>query len=96
MSDEENAVIQAAKKFERDSAQFVTMRQLGTRLGVSSHVVGRTLKETGLRDSEGRPSGRAKTGGFTKAVFVDETFPLNLWHEDKTLAILRSLIEQQQ
>lgn len=93
MNDEKNPVIQAAKKYERDSAQFVTMRQLGTWLGVSSHVVGRKLKEVGLRNSEGRPTEKAKADGFTKSVFVEETFPLIVWNEEKILAILRPLIE---
>jgi len=89
----QNPVIRAAQDYQRASAQFVTMRHLGTLLGVSSHVIGRKLVEVGLRTSERRPSEKAKNGGFTKATFVEQGFALDLWHLEKTLAVLRPLIE---
>lgn len=30
-----------------------------------------------------------------RLVFVEETYPLNLWHQEKTLFVLRRLIEEQ-
>ena len=92
MPNEENPVIKAAQDYQRASAQYVTMRQIGKILGVSSHVVGRKLKEVGLRDEDGQPSVRAKDSGFTKADFVEETYRLTLWHQEKSLAVLRTLI----
>ena len=94
MTNEENPVIQAAKKYQQDSAQYVTMRQIGKVLKVSSHVVGQKLKDVGLRDALGHPTEKAREGGFTKPVLFQERFALDLWHLDKALAILRPLIEQ--
>jgi hypothetical protein len=94
MTNEENPVIQAAKEYERNSAQYVTMRHLGTILGVSSHVVGRKLKEVGLRNAEGHPTDKAREGRFTTWTFVEEKFNLDLWHQEKTLIVLRPLIEE--
>lgn len=93
MSNQENPVIKAAQDYQRATAHYVTMRDLGTLLGVSSHAVGRKLKEVGLRDSEGQPTEKAKTGGFIKSVFLQETFPLIVWQLEKTLAVLRPLIQ---
>jgi len=92
MSSHENPVIRAAEDYQRATAQFVTMRHLGTLLGVSSHVVGRKLMEVGFRTSERRPSEKAKDSGLTKTVFVEQGFALDLWHLEKTLAVLRPLI----
>lgn len=94
MSNDDNPVVQAARRCEQDSAIFMTMRKLGTLLRVSSHVIGRKLKELGLRDADGEPTQEARTGGFTTSVIVDGRFVLNLWHQHKTLAVLRPLIEQ--
>ena len=95
MNNEDNAVIQAAKQYQQASTQYLTMRQIGKLFGVSSHVVGRKLKEVGLRDAEGHPTERAKESGYTKTVFVEERFSLTLWHQERALAVLRPLIEQQ-
>ena len=96
MLNENNPVIQAAMNYQRESAQYVTMRQLGTTLGVSSHVVGRKLKQIGLREEDGQPSAKAREGGFTKLIRCQETFLLDLWNQDKTLTVLRPLLEQKQ
>jgi hypothetical protein len=93
---EDDPVIQAAKEYEANSAKYLSMRQIGTILGVSSHVVGRKLKEVGLRDSEGHPTERARTGNFVQLVFFQESFAFHVWHEKKTLFVLRPLIEQRQ
>jgi len=92
MSSQENPVIRAAQDYQRATAQYVTMRHLGTLLGISSHAVGRTLMEVGLRTSERRPSEKAKEGDFTKFILVEQGFSLDLWHLEKTLAVLRPLI----
>jgi hypothetical protein len=93
MNSEINPVIKAAQDYQRASAQYVTMRHLGTLLGVSSHAIGRKLMEVGLRTPERRPSEKAKESGLTKTVFVEQGFALDLWHLEKTLTVLRPLIE---
>ena len=69
------------------------MRELGKQIGVTSHVVGRKLKEIGLRTAEGKPSARAIEGGYTKPAQMFETFLLDVWQEEKTLRVLRPLID---
>lgn len=88
----ENPVIKAAEQYVAGSARYLSMRELGTILNVTSHVVGRKLKECGLRTPEGNPSSKAIEGGYTKAVQMYETFPLYVWHQEKTLRVLRPLI----
>jgi hypothetical protein len=88
----ENPVVQAAQQYVAESARYLSMREIGEQLGVTSHVVGRKLKEAGLRTQEGNPSAEAIEGGYTKAVQMYETFPLYVWHQEKTLRVLRPLI----
>jgi hypothetical protein len=46
------------------SEEFFTMKEIGVVFGVSSHAIGRKLKELGLRNSDGKPSRAAFDGGF--------------------------------
>jgi hypothetical protein len=39
--------------------EYLSMKEIGALYGVSSHVVGRALKDAGLRTPEGKPSSRA-------------------------------------
>ncbi len=39
--------------------EYLSMKEIGAIYGVSSHVVGRLLKDAGLRTPKGRPSVRA-------------------------------------
>ena len=94
MANETNPVIAAARQYERDTAKYVTMRQIGKHLSVSSHVVGRTLKQIGLRDSDGHPTEQARSSNLNKIIFTEQGFPLVLWHQERALAILRPLIQQ--
>jgi len=71
------------------SDRFCTMRQLGAEFGVSSHVIGRALKEMGLRTPDGQPSCRAQENGLVKlAVGPQPWIPLWLWHKERTTALL--------
>jgi hypothetical protein len=90
---DDNPVIQAAEGYQRATTQFVTMRQIGKHLGVSSHGVGRKLKEIGLRTSDGQPSDQARDSGMTKRIVTEQGYWLDLWHQDRILAVLRPLIE---
>ena len=89
----DNPVIESAQQYVVESARYMSMRELGEQLGVTSHVVGRRLKEVGLRTQEGKPSARAVEDGYMKLVLC-ETYMLDLWHEEKTLRVLRPLITE--
>lgn len=89
-----NPVVEAAKQYIADSTRYLSMRELGEQLGVTSHVVGRKLKEVGLRTQEGNPSAKAVIGGYTKPVQMHETFSLDVWNEEKTLRVLRPLMKE--
>lgn len=89
----DNPVVQAAEQYMADSTRYLSMRELGEHLGVTSHVVGRKLKECGLRTADGKPSAKAIEGGFTKPVLC-ETYMLELWHEERTLRVLRPLMKE--
>ena len=43
---------------------FLSLTELGKMYGVSSHKIGKWLRDLGLRTEEGRPSRMAFSGGF--------------------------------
>ena len=92
---EENPVIEAAKEYLASTARYTTMRQLGKKLGLSAHAIGKKLQAAGLRDSDGRPTEQATAGDYVRLSFFEERFPFDLWHEEKTLVVLRRHMEQQ-
>ena len=71
------------------SDTFCTMRSLGAVCGVSSHTIGRALKQMGLRAPDGQPSCRAQEAGLVKLVQGPQSWiPLWLWHRELTTALL--------
>jgi hypothetical protein len=71
------------------SDTYCTMRQLGAAFGVSSHFIGRVLKQLGLRTPDGKPSCRAQDNGLVKVVQGPQSWiPLWLWHRELTTALL--------
>jgi hypothetical protein len=46
------------------SDEFWTMKEGGVAFGVTSHVIGKRLKEIGVRSADGKPSGAAFPGGY--------------------------------
>ena len=71
------------------SDRFCTMRQLGADFGVSSHFIGRVLKQIGLRTPGGQPSCRAQDNGLVKLAKGPQPWiPLWLWHKERTTALL--------
>ena len=71
---------------------YSTMRAIGKLLGLSSHQVGRRLKQLGLRTDEGRPSQVAFDKGYVEPKWTaDGQRYLWAWHQAKTLSILKSL-----
>jgi hypothetical protein len=45
------------------SDEVCTMRRFGVAFGVTSHAIGKKLKEIGLRTADGKLSGAAFDGG---------------------------------
>lgn len=71
------------------SDRFCSMRELGADFNVSSHVIGRALKEMGLRTPDGKPSYRAQDNGLVmQAAGPQPWIPLWLWHRELTTALL--------
>jgi hypothetical protein len=70
--------------------KYWTMKELGTLFGLSSHKIGRKLKDLGLRTQEGKPSQRAFAQGLVRQRW-DEDRPVYVWawHKDKTVALLK-------
>lgn len=68
---------------------FLSLTDLGRLFGVSSHKIGKWLKQVGLRTSANKPSPRAFKEGF-----VDQrgsTQPgtyIWVWHAEKTQKVL--------
>ena len=52
--------------------EFEIMREIGKVFGVSSHTVGRKLKELGLRTTDGKPSSEAFARGLVERKFTDD------------------------
>jgi hypothetical protein len=44
--------------------EFCTMKEIGQLFGVSSHTIGKQLKELGLRTKDGKPSREAFDGDY--------------------------------
>jgi hypothetical protein len=75
------------------SYTYCTMRELGEVFAVSSHFIGRVLKEMGLRTPDGQPSYQAQEAGLVK---LAEGRPQPwvrhwLWHRERTTALLEKV-----
>jgi len=71
------------------SDDFVSLTELGELYGVTSHKVGRWLKDLGLRDQSGRPSREAFSDGFVAQ--RESTRPgtyFYVWNLAKTTVLL--------
>jgi hypothetical protein len=73
-------------------SDYWTMRDIGKVFGTTSHVIGRRLKELGLRTWEGRPSREAFDRGL-----CEKRWTQNMdnycwaWHGPKTVQLLREV-----
>jgi len=69
--------------------EFATMKEIGQLFGVSSHVIGRRLKDLGFRTMGGKPSAKAFQAGM---VLQKHTFDyanyLWAWSVPKTVGVL--------
>lgn len=71
---------------------YWTMKELGKVVGLSSHQVGRKLKELGLRTTEGRPSQEAFEKGWVAPRWTaDGQHYLWAWDKAKALDMLKSI-----
>lgn len=74
-----------------DESPHLIQRELGKRLGITSHVVGKLLAEAGLR-ADGRPTQRAFEGNFV-AVERSGDWPQYRWNERRVVPILRNRLQ---
>ncbi len=73
-----------------NDSDFLTMRQIGKPFGKTSHMIGRTLKELGLRTAEGKPSRAAFEGGYCEQRWTrDWAHYCWAWHGEKTIQLLQ-------
>jgi hypothetical protein len=73
-----------------DEITFVTMTELGRCFGLTSHQIGRKLKEIGLRTADGKPSQAAFQGGLCSQRWSrDHENYCWAWHQEKTSEALR-------
>jgi hypothetical protein len=68
-------------------SDYMTMREIGGRLKLTSHQVGRKLKELGLRTPEGRPSRKAFEAALCSRKWDGEHY-LWAWDAEKVLQLL--------
>jgi len=70
--------------------EFMSMKELGTLFGVTSHKIGRRLKELDLRNDKGRPTRKAFELGLMEQRYSQSRLDIYswVWHGDKTAALL--------
>jgi hypothetical protein len=69
--------------------EFCTMKEIGQLFGVTSHVIGKKLKEIGLRTKDGKPSHAAFNGGFCDQRWTtDSANYCWAWEKTKTVEAL--------
>ena len=77
----------------RDESPYLKQKDLGLRLGVSSHVVGRLLEQIGLREDQ-KPTTKAYTGGFVR-IEQSGDWPQYRWNERTIVPLLRDRLAAQ-
>jgi hypothetical protein len=71
------------------TVDYWTMKEIGTLYGATSHQIGRTLKDLGLRTPEGKPAARAfNLGLVTKRHASEGPGYCWAWHQEPTCALL--------
>lgn len=72
---------------------YLLMSELGNSCGLSSHKVGRILKELGYRTEAGKPSKRAFDEKLVAPRFADDRPDVYswAWRADKVLGILKAM-----
>ena len=72
------------------TTDYMSMKELGVLFGVTSHKIGRRLKELDLRNDKGRPTRKAFELGLMKQRYSQSRLDIYswVWHQDKTVALL--------
>lgn len=69
--------------------EYCTITELGSEFGMSRVVMGRTLKQLGLREPGGHPSASAFYNDMVaKTVGPQEWIVVWMWHTEKTIDYL--------
>ncbi len=76
-----------------DESPYLKMKDLGLRLGVTSHTVGRFLTEAGLRFDQ-KPTARAYSEGYAKIEMCGE-WPQYKWNERRIVSWMRDKLQKQ-
>ena len=72
--------------------EFSSQRELGELYGVSSHVVGKWLKDLGLRTGDGRPSTEAFSGNYVlQRLSTNPGTYYYIWNTEKTTNLFDSM-----
>ncbi len=67
----------------------MSLTQLGELFGVTSHKIGKWLKDLDLRDEESLPTKKAHEGRYCKQTSAGEKCTLWVWETEKTVAVLK-------
>ncbi len=71
--------------------EFCTMKEIGQAFGVTSHAIGKRLKEIGLRTMDGKPSREAFDEGYCEPHWThDGKHYCWAWDKSKTMALLEA------
>jgi len=82
-------ILESNRQQRRTMDEFTTMKEIGVIFGVSSHAIGRKLKELGLRTKDHRPSAAAFAAGLVQQKFTqDHANYLWAWRVPTTVALL--------
>lgn len=77
-----------------DESPYLKQKDLGIRLGVTSHVVGRLLTELGLREAK-KPTTKAYLEGFVRIEKCGD-WPQYRWNERRIVPWLRDKLNKSQ
>lgn len=72
-----------------ENAAWVKMTDLGIRFGVTSHQIGKWLKELGLRTNDGQPTNDSLQSRLAKYSTSSDGYPQPLWNRDRTIELLK-------
>lgn len=70
-------------------SDYWTMKEIGNLFGITSHAVGRALKQSGYRTFNGKPSAEAFGSGMVQQKWTDDYCNyLWAWNVQKTVPLL--------
>ena len=78
----------------RDESPYLKQRDLGIRLRVSSHVIGKLLEQIGLREDQ-KPTAKALISGYVR-IEQSGDWPQYRWNERTVIPLLRDQLAKQE